>query len=139
MSEADVIELPSADDTASKQVGRPWQKGQSGNPKGRPPGARGKLGEDFLSDLHGAWHKHGSAALERCAQSEPTQFVKVVASVLPREILVQALNVNANVSLTDVEAAKGFLEAYRFAKTRIGLPMPEPEGATITKAWRADD
>ena len=31
-----------ADQTASKQRGRPFEKGRSGNPAGRPPGARGK-------------------------------------------------------------------------------------------------
>ena len=31
-----------ADQTASKQRGKPFEKGRSGNPAGRPPGARGK-------------------------------------------------------------------------------------------------
>jgi Family of unknown function (DUF5681) len=31
-----------ADQTVSKQRGRPFEKGRSGNPAGRPPGARGK-------------------------------------------------------------------------------------------------
>ena len=38
--------------TAQKQpIGRPFVPGQSGNPAGRPKGARSKLGETFLKAL----------------------------------------------------------------------------------------
>jgi hypothetical protein len=39
-SDADMKEAMSAETTASKQRGRPFPKGRSGNPRGRPPGAR---------------------------------------------------------------------------------------------------
>jgi hypothetical protein len=41
-----------ADNTAHKQEnGRPFEPGQSGNPAGRPKGARNKLSEVFLQAL----------------------------------------------------------------------------------------
>jgi hypothetical protein len=64
-------------------------------------------------------------------------FVKVVANVLPREVLLKALSVNATVDLSTMEEAKGFLEAYRYAHDRIGaVPL---EGVAVTEAWRAED
>jgi hypothetical protein len=64
----------------------PWQKGQSGNPKGRPKGAKSKLQEAFWKDLAGAWQTYGIAAIEKMAQDDPAKFVQVVASVMPKDI-----------------------------------------------------
>jgi hypothetical protein len=114
--------------------------GNSGN-GGRKKGSRARLGEDFLADLHDAWSAHGEAALIKCATNEPTAFVKVVANVLPREVLLKALNVNATVDLSTMEETKGFLEAYRYARDRIGAtPLDHiEEGAVVSEAWRVDN
>jgi len=68
----------------------PWKPGQSGNPKGRPPGSRNKLAEDFFRDLCRAWEAFGQPALMAMAWMYPVDFVKVVASLMPREAVVQA-------------------------------------------------
>jgi hypothetical protein len=77
-----------AEVTPSKQrvIGKPWQPGQSGNPAGRKPGARGKLSETFLQDLAACWQKNGVAALEKCATETPEVLIKVIASLLPKSI-----------------------------------------------------
>src|SRR5262245_49592096 len=75
-----------ANKTAPKQLEAfCFKPGQSGNPNGRPKGSRNKLGEDFLADLHEAWEKHGKRAIEKVAEARPDIFLKVVASVLPKE------------------------------------------------------
>jgi len=58
--------------------------GNNGGP-GRPKGSRNKLSEDFLANLHEAWEKHGKQAIEKVAEARPDIFLKVVASVLPKE------------------------------------------------------
>lgn len=72
----------------------PWEPGKSGNPLGRPKGARNKLTEAFWSDLYGAWLDHGASAIRAMIEDKPGDFVKVVASQMPKEFLVNtgALN-----------------------------------------------
>lgn len=76
-----------AEATAPKQqIGRPFLPGQSGNPAGRPKGARAKLTEDFLRAMHEDFKEHGVEAVARVRQEKPDQYLKVVASILPKEI-----------------------------------------------------
>jgi hypothetical protein len=76
--------------TGGKQVtGREltqFKPGQSGNPKGRPQGSRNKLSEDFLEDLHETWKAFGLSALMAAAWTDPVGYVRVVASLIPREL-----------------------------------------------------
>jgi hypothetical protein len=64
---------------------------------GRPKGARSKFSEAFIIDLHATWEKLGVAALEKCAQDDPGQFLRVCASLMPRD-----LNLNVGVDPTDI-------------------------------------
>ena len=53
---------------AKRVNGRMWQSGKSGNPNGRPVGARGRFSQRFIADLTDAREKHGAAALEQTAK-----------------------------------------------------------------------
>ncbi len=91
-----------AETTAPQQrvIGRPFQPGQSGNPAGRPKGSRHKLGEAFLEALHADFEKHGVAAVEKVRETKPDQYLKVIASLLPKEF---HLNMDTATELTDDE------------------------------------
>ena len=53
-----------ADTTAKKQPrGRPFPSGQSGNPRGRPKGARNRLGSQFLEALEADFNQFGIQAI----------------------------------------------------------------------------
>ena len=56
-----------------------------GNP-GRPKGAKNKLQEAFWEDFAAAWEKHGVSALEKVAVADPSTFVKVAASTMPKDV-----------------------------------------------------
>lgn len=77
-----------------------WKPGQSGNPKGRPKGSRNKLGEAFVDALQEDFAKHGVKAIETVRTDKPEHYLKVIASILPKELNV---NVNETDALTDDE------------------------------------
>ena len=59
--------------------------GNSGN-GGRPKGARAKLGEAFLEAMQKDFAQYGVAAVEQVRLEKPDQYLKVIASILPKEI-----------------------------------------------------
>ena len=68
--------------------GRPWQPGQSGNPAGRPIGARQKIAELIINDIRVEWERSGAAILQRMAIEEPAKFAQLAAGLIPRETLL---------------------------------------------------
>lgn len=65
---------------------KPWQPGQSGNPKGRPIGSRHKLEEAFLADLAKDWSENGAEAVAAAREKDPMGYVKTVASLMPKQV-----------------------------------------------------
>ena len=53
---------------------------------GRPKGARNKLGTEFLEKMLADFQKHGESVIEKVRDEKPDQYLKVVASILPKEI-----------------------------------------------------
>ena len=104
----DAAALP-ADRTARKQPrGRPFQPGQSGNPKGRPKGARNRLGTQFLEALEADFNQFGSDAIALVREKKPEVYMRVVADLLPKE---------ANIN---VEAGEAFVNLWRKISDGLG-------------------
>ncbi len=86
-------------DTAQNSaVGRPFQKGQSGNPAGRPKGARSKLSEAFLGKLLDDFNVHGVEAIEALRRSDPKAYLHIIAAIAAKVPLAE---VNVNNTLVD--------------------------------------
>jgi len=72
-----------------KKKSTKFQPGQSGNPKGRPKGAKNKLSEDFLSELSRVFREKGGEAIERMCDEHPADFIRCVAGLVPKELLLE--------------------------------------------------
>jgi Family of unknown function (DUF5681) len=96
-----------ADKAARKQtIGRPFQPGQSGNPAGRPKGARSKLSESFLKALSEDFDTNGIDVIEKVRSSRPHEYLKIVAAVLPKQMQLEDLTPQRRAEdLTDDELA----------------------------------
>lgn len=73
-----------------------------GNP-GRPKGARNKLGEAFIEDLLHSWEAQGPEVIERVIKDKPEQYLKVIASLMPKDLNV---NLNQMDDMTDEQLIK---------------------------------
>ena len=76
----------------TKQLRKPWVPGESGNPRGRPLGSRNKLSEKFILALHDDFEEHGSAVIQQVRQERPEIYLKVIASLVPRELHFKSAN-----------------------------------------------
>lgn len=84
-----------------KATGR-FLPGNNGGP-GRPKGARANLTEQFLADVLAAWEANGNTAITDMIADKPGDFVKMVASLMPKEA---TLNINDHSDLTDDQLAR---------------------------------
>lgn len=82
---------------------------------GRPKGSRNRLGEQFIADLRDAWAEHGPDVIARVARDDPAALLKVIASLMPRD-----LNINANIGID----SQNVLLAFRNAVELLGNAPP---------------
>jgi hypothetical protein len=61
-----------------------WEKGR---PKtgGRAKGVRNRISHSFLEALHKDFLEHGEAAIKITRIEKPVEYIKIVASLLPKE------------------------------------------------------
>jgi Family of unknown function (DUF5681) len=103
---------------------KPFKPGQSGNPKGRPKGARNRLGTQFLEALEADFNKFGPQAIALVREKKPEVYIKVVADLLPKE---------ANIN---VEAGEAFVQLWKKISDGLGDEIAdrldeEPSAAVV--------
>ena len=97
-----------ADNTAPKQrIGRPFKPGQSGNPKGRPKGARSRVSESLLEGLAQHFETKGKNAIDVVFKERPHDYLKIIASLVPKQMEIDDLRPKLKAEdLTDDQLAE---------------------------------
>jgi hypothetical protein len=98
---------------------------------GRPKGSRNKLGEAFIEDLRNVWNERGIEALHRCVDDEPAQFLRVIASLMPK-------SVDLNLTLDATEFGNKFAMALELVGNADAVPLPRRPLREIMQQRKAD-
>jgi hypothetical protein len=56
---------------------------------GRPVGARNRFSHAFITDFLADWEKHGAKAIQSVRMLDPGTYLRVAASIIPRELMVE--------------------------------------------------
>lgn len=81
------------------------QKGQVLNPAGRPKGSKSRLQETFLKALADDFEQHGEQAIAVVRENDTPTYLRIVASLVPKEIDITKQNTNIWDELSDTELA----------------------------------
>jgi hypothetical protein len=94
---------------------------------GRPLGSRNKLCKAMLEDLAADWREGGVAAIKMLRVENPTQYVRIMVSILPKELLFE----NTATELDDDQLAEliGHIREQLLARNE---PLQLTEMKTIT-------
>src|SRR5262245_61139263 len=115
--------------------------GFSGNPGGSPDRARKALNAETIAELHKAFRRGGAKAIDKVMKNNPAMFLKLLVSLVPREMQVeQSGGVKAMTTEQierGIELIKEMLaqrEAEANAKVIEGEAMPSLPAPTAVNA-----
>jgi uncharacterized protein DUF5681 len=122
----------------NKSPGNPtWKKGQSGNPMGRPAGARQRIAEKLLVDLATVWEEHGRDVLERLVTDDPAKLATIAFGLLPRDVFVSVQQqAPGGLNADEWSQLRGVLDAIEAA--RLGDIPPAELFAGIESYLRSE-
>jgi Family of unknown function (DUF5681) len=123
----------SADKTAREQRGRPFPKGQSGNPSGRPQGSRNKATLALEALMDGQAEAITQKAIGLALQGDTTALRLCLERICPPR-----KSRPVNITLPEVKIAEGVAEAQVTVVKAVadGELTPE-EGTAITNILEA--
>ena len=104
-----------------------WRPGQSGNLAGRPKGSRNRLSEDFVAALYDDFQNHGSAAIAACRAEKPEVYLRVIASLLPKDVNLTTRPLD---DLSDDQLLRRLRQLTEMARPLLAGPVIDVEPVT---------
>ncbi len=86
------VVLQSKKKKVTQLVPHMFKPGQSGNPKGRQKGSRNRFAEAFVNDFLNDWEQHGSETIGRVREEDPSTYVRVGVSIIPKDFNINSQN-----------------------------------------------
>lgn len=123
-----VNDAKSADTTESQSPkGEPVTRVSKGrfltgnNGGGRKRGSRNRLTETFLAAIEFDFAEHGPDALERLRTNDPAAYLRIIASLLPRDLILKREQEPDFSDWTDDELSEFLWRAWRSSQIRQQL------------------
>jgi hypothetical protein len=114
-----------------------WKPGQSGNPSGRPLGARARISEKLLADLADVWEANGKAVLASLVKDDPGKLAQIAYGLLPRDVFISVeQRTPGNLDPDEWAILRNVIDLIQ-ANTPNGAPLGAVL-ATIENALRAE-
>ena len=89
---------------------------------GRPIGARNRITNALLTKLADDFDMHGDAVIKIARIEKPVEYLKIVASLLPKELAIN----DAKVGDMSEEEIAGLLEMVRELRAKTAQAQAEP-------------
>jgi hypothetical protein len=102
-----------------------WKPGQSGNPRGRPPGDRARLEAEYVAGFAKHFAEHGFRAIVRVYQEDPAKYLQLAGTLLPKEVhLALTQKLPRSLSIADWDLMLRVTDAIKQALPDAGDRKP---------------
>jgi hypothetical protein len=108
---------------------------------GRPSAARNTFSRAFLTDFLADWEQHGPAAIKTVRVRDPSTYLRVAASILPKEMTIDAMTtgLSADERSEMIAAIKQHLLTIReerpmLIEATVNEPEPKRNGSGEDRA-----
>jgi hypothetical protein len=101
---------------------------------GRPAGVRNRFSHAFLTDFLADWEKHGMSAIKSVRMTDPGTYLRVGASILPKEMVLETMTtgLTAEERAEMIAALKRHLLSVQQEQPMLiearKIDEPDPEG-----------
>jgi hypothetical protein len=104
-----------------------FETGNRTGAAGRPKGSRTRLSGAFLSALAADFEEHGMEAIRITRIEHPDQYVKIVASLMPREFTLED-NRMTELSDTELDFVIEYAKRQLASKRELAIDLGSREG-----------